>query len=68
MLHGDAAATSEEHARPESFFPEGYRSNLLKVPSCPEHNEAWRHFKFLTAPTFALATFNLRGWKQLALT
>ncbi len=36
----DAAATSEEHAPPESFFPEGYRSNLVKVPSCPAHNEA----------------------------
>jgi hypothetical protein len=36
----DAAATSEEHAPPESFYPKGYRSNLIKVPSCAEHNEA----------------------------
>jgi hypothetical protein len=33
-----AFATSEEHAPPESFFPEGYRSGLVTVPSCPEHN------------------------------
>jgi hypothetical protein len=36
----DAAATSEEHAPPECFFPEGSRRNLIKVPSCAEHNEA----------------------------
>jgi hypothetical protein len=33
-----ASATSEEHAPPESFFPEGYRSGLVTVPSCAEHN------------------------------
>ena len=36
----DAAATSEEHAPPECFFPEDSRRNLIKVPSCAEHNEA----------------------------
>jgi hypothetical protein len=33
-----APATSEEHAPPESFFPEGYRSGLVTVPSCADHN------------------------------
>jgi hypothetical protein len=34
-----APATSSEHAPPECFFPDGYRSGLLAVPSCAEHNE-----------------------------
>ena len=33
-----AIATSEEHAPPESFFPEGYRVGLVTVPACAEHN------------------------------
>jgi len=33
-----APATSEEHAPPESFFPERYRSGLVTVPSCADHN------------------------------
>jgi len=36
----DAVATSAEHAPPDCFFPEGYRSNLITVPSCAKHNEA----------------------------
>lgn len=36
----DAVATSVEHAPPDCFFPEGYRSNLVTVPSCAKHNEA----------------------------
>jgi len=36
----DALATSAEHAPPDCFFPEGYRSNLITVPSCAKHNEA----------------------------
>jgi hypothetical protein len=35
-----ALATSQEHAPPECFFPEGYRSGLVTVPSCYEHNVA----------------------------
>ncbi len=35
----DAIATSVEHAPPQCFFPEGYHSNLIAVPSCVEHNE-----------------------------
>jgi hypothetical protein len=31
-------ATSKEHAPPESFFPAGYNSGLMTVPSCAEHN------------------------------
>lgn len=34
----DAPATTKEHAPPECFFPEGYRSGLVTVPSCPDHN------------------------------
>jgi len=34
----DAPATSREHAPPRSFFPEGYRRNLITVPSCDRHN------------------------------
>jgi hypothetical protein len=33
-----AFATSEEHAPPASFFPEGYDTGLVTVPSCAEHN------------------------------
>jgi hypothetical protein len=36
----DAAATSKEHAPPDCFFPEGYRTNLVTVPSCEKHNGA----------------------------
>jgi len=32
-------ATSEEHVPAKGFFPEGRRSNLIKVPSCNIHNE-----------------------------
>ena len=31
-------ATTKEHAPPFSFFPTGQRTNLITVPSCPEHN------------------------------
>jgi hypothetical protein len=42
----DAPATSKEHAPPKCIFPEGkdledgsdLRKNLIKVPSCAEHN------------------------------
>ncbi len=33
-------ATTREHAPPQSFFPEGFRTNLLTVPSCAAHNNA----------------------------
>jgi hypothetical protein len=33
-----APAKTKEHAPPESFFPEGYDSGLVTVPSCDEHN------------------------------
>lgn len=42
----DEQATTQEHAPPKCIFPESsdmprgedYRKNLIKVPSCPEHN------------------------------
>jgi hypothetical protein len=34
----NAPAVDKEHAPPKSFFPPGYRRNLLTVPSCPLHN------------------------------
>lgn len=33
-------ATSQEHAPPKSFFPEGRRRGLITVPSCEAHNHA----------------------------
>lgn len=33
-----AQETTTEHVPPDSFFPEGFRQNLLTVPSCDEHN------------------------------
>lgn len=36
----DQAATSWEHAPPECFFPDEFRSNLLEVPSCEKHNQS----------------------------
>jgi hypothetical protein len=33
-----APATTREHAPPKCFFPEGFRTNLITVPSCPDHN------------------------------
>jgi len=33
-----APKTSDEHAPPECFFPEGYNSGLVTVPSCDDHN------------------------------
>jgi hypothetical protein len=35
-----APATTREHAPPLSFFPKGYRDNLITVPSCEDHNNA----------------------------
>ena len=36
----DAAATGKEHVPPKCFFPKDpmYRKDLIKVPSCDEHN------------------------------
>lgn len=34
----DAEGTTREHVPPYCFFPEGYRENLMTVPSCPDHN------------------------------
>lgn len=36
----DAPATGDEHVPPKCIFPEDdqYRKNLIKVPSCDEHN------------------------------
>jgi len=36
----DAEATTREHVPPKSFFPDGYRKDLITVPSCPAHNHA----------------------------
>jgi|ERR1700684_2821845 hypothetical protein len=33
-----APATTEEHSPPACFFPKGYDSGLMTVPSCDEHN------------------------------
>ena len=33
-----APATTSEHAPPACFFPEGYNTGLIEVPSCDEHN------------------------------
>ncbi len=33
-------ATTREHVPPQSFFPEGFRTNLITVPSCPDHNSS----------------------------
>ena len=30
---------SDDHCPPKCFFPKGYRSNLMTVPSCMVHNE-----------------------------
>lgn len=32
------SGTTREHVPPYSFFPEGCRTNLITVPSCPKHN------------------------------
>jgi hypothetical protein len=34
-----AHAVSWEHTPPYSFFPAGFKSNLIQVPSCDEHNQ-----------------------------
>lgn len=34
----DAVAVSREHAPPQCFFPQGFRNNLVTVPSCALHN------------------------------
>jgi hypothetical protein len=34
----DADETTREHVPPKSFFPKGYRENLVTVPSCSAHN------------------------------
>jgi hypothetical protein len=34
----DDAGITKEHVPPYSFFPEGYRDNLVTVPSCQKHN------------------------------
>jgi hypothetical protein len=36
----DQPATTREHVPPLSFFPEGYRDDLITVPSCARHNNA----------------------------
>jgi hypothetical protein len=36
----DQPATTKEHAPPFSFFPNGYKENLITVPSCEAHNNA----------------------------
>lgn len=33
-------ATTKEHVPPQCLFPTGYRSQLVTVPSCAEHNNA----------------------------
>jgi hypothetical protein len=35
----DDPSVSKEHVPPLSFFPEGYRNNLITVPSCAAHNK-----------------------------
>jgi hypothetical protein len=34
----EAPALTKEHAPPQSFFPKGFRRNLITVPSCADHN------------------------------
>lgn len=34
-------ATSREHVPPQNIYPDDKRVNLLTVPSCEEHNEAY---------------------------
>lgn len=34
----DEAGTTREHVPPDAFFPEGHRTNLWTVRSCPKHN------------------------------
>lgn len=34
----DGSGITKEHVPPYSFFPEGFRTNLITVPSCPKHN------------------------------
>ncbi len=34
----EKVATTREHVPPFSFFPEGFRDDLVTVPSCAEHN------------------------------
>lgn len=34
----DSDGVTKEHAPASSFFPQGYRENLVTVPSCHEHN------------------------------
>jgi hypothetical protein len=34
----DAVAVGREHTPPLCFFPDGYRRNLVTVPSCDNHN------------------------------
>ena len=34
----NAEATTKEHVPPKSFFPVGYRENLITVPACSSHN------------------------------
>ena len=34
----DKPGTTKEHVPPKSFFPQGRRTNIWTVPSCPEHN------------------------------
>jgi hypothetical protein len=49
----DALATGKEHVPPKGIFPEDtkYRVNLIKVPSCDEHNskksKSDEHLKFV---------------------
>ncbi len=32
-------SVSREHVPAQSFFPKGYRNNLITVPSCRKHNQ-----------------------------
>ena len=38
--HCGAKATTREHVPPKCMFPEGFRHNLITVPSCDRHNLA----------------------------
>ncbi len=65
----------KEHVPPYSFFPKGYRNNLVTVPSCAEHNNQFSEldekFQFLIKAMFpnqiAMQDFNdrvIRGLKR----
>lgn len=52
-----ASATTDEHVPPKSFYPSTMRLDLITVPSCTEHNNAYskddEYVRVLSLNTFA---------------